>query len=89
MNRRDWIEVCIEDIDIDVREAERELVPMLRTDIAPTAKTIKDWSSTLVSECREGISTVLPLSKSEFEFIERLNIRSGSRRSPVRVHGLE
>jgi predicted nucleotidyltransferase component of viral defense system len=75
INKKDWRDVRIEDIDVDVAEVERQLVPMLRADIAPTQKTLKDWSSKLVLDCRELMTMVLPLSKNELRFIEELNAR--------------
>ncbi len=75
IHRKDWRRVRIEDINADAAEVERQLVPMLRADIAPTKGTIKSWTSGLVRECRDLMSIVLPLSKKEYEFIERLNTR--------------
>ncbi len=75
INRKDWRKVRSEDIDVDVKEVERQLVPMLRADIAPTKSTIKSWSAQLVRECRDLMSIVLPLSKEEHDFIDRLNTR--------------
>jgi hypothetical protein len=48
---------------------------MLRSEIAPTKRTLKSWTSELVQTCRERMSLVLPLAKDEYEFIERLNTR--------------
>src|SRR6266446_4065231 len=76
INRKDWRSVRIEDIDVDVTEVERQLVPMLRTDIAPSKQTVKTWASTLLKDCRDLMSVVLPLSKNELEFINCLNTRS-------------
>ena len=75
INRKDWRKVRVEDIRVDPAEVERQLIPMLRADIAPTRKAIKSWSSKLVQECRDLMSGVLPLSKEEYEFIDRLNSR--------------
>jgi predicted nucleotidyltransferase component of viral defense system len=75
INRKDWRKVRVDDIDLDAAEVERQLVPMLRADIAPPKKTIKGWSSKLMGECRDLMSIVLPLSKEEYEFIDRLNGR--------------
>jgi hypothetical protein len=76
INRKDWRNVRIEDIGVDPAEVERQLVPMLRADIAPTKRAIRSWASKLVRECRDLMSVVLPLTKKELEFIERLNGRS-------------
>ena len=75
INRKDWRSVHIEDIEADPAEVERELVPMLRSEIAPTKRTLKIWTAELVKTCRERMSLVLPLAKHEYEFIERLNTR--------------
>ena len=73
INRKDWRGVRIEDIDADPADVERQLLPMLRSEIAPTKRTLKSWTAELVKTCRERMSLVLPLAKHEYEFIERLN----------------
>ena len=73
MNRKDWRQVRVEDIGADPRELERELVPMLRADLAPDRGDIDTWTSRLVGECRDSMAAVLPLAKNELEFLERLN----------------
>lgn len=75
INRKDWRSVRIEDIEADPSEVERELVPMLRSEIAPTRRTLKSWTAELVQTCRDRMSLVLPLNKHEHEFIDRLNTR--------------
>lgn len=74
-NRKDWRTVRIEDIDLEIGEVERELVTMLRADIAPNEGEVAGWTKTLVGECRELMSKVLPLSGPEREFIGRLNTK--------------
>ncbi len=49
------------------------LVPLLRTDQMPTKEKIADWTGRLVDDCRNLVSSVLPLTTNETEFIERLN----------------
>jgi len=73
MNRKDWRTVSLEDVKGDPADAPRDLVPMLRADLAPSRGDIKRWLDQLVAECRARLSIVLPLQAHELEFLERLN----------------
>jgi hypothetical protein len=50
----------IEDIDIVPSEAERQLIPMLRADLAPAKRMILSWTFDLVRECRNLMSVGSP-----------------------------
>jgi len=73
VNRKDWRTVSPEDVKGDPTEAARDLVPMLRADLAPPREAVTIWIEKLVLECRERLSIVLPLSEREREFLDRLN----------------
>jgi hypothetical protein len=73
MNRKDWRTVSPEDVKGDLADAPRDLVPMLRADLAPSRGDITRWLDQLVAECRERLAIVLPLQAHELEFLERLN----------------
>lgn len=74
-NRKDWRQIDIEDIQVDSTDVERQLLPMLRADLAPDRSAIKPWSEHLVQECRSMISRLLPLQAHEIDFLTRLNER--------------
>ena len=72
MNRKDWRTVSIEDVDFDSAELTKLLVPTLQV-----RKTVEQVSSAecgarLVSECRAGLSAVLPFTDSERAFLDLL-----------------
>ena len=69
----DWRGITIDDIRTDVSEVKRHLLPMLRTAKIPKGKNLDEWAYQLVSECKELLSGVLPLSKNEIDFLTRLN----------------
>jgi hypothetical protein len=54
-------------------DAWRDLVPLLRANLAPARGEVAAWLATLVAECRERLGIVLPLHAHEMEFLERLN----------------
>lgn len=72
-NRKDWRHIAIEDIQVDPRDVERQLLPVLRADLAPDRSEIKRWSENLVEECRSMISHLLPLQAHEMDFLTLLN----------------
>jgi len=73
INRKDWRTVSPEDVKGDPADAPRDLVPMLRSDLAPARGEVRTWLDKLVAECRQRLAIVLPLAAHELEFLERLN----------------
>ncbi len=69
-NRKDWRAVSVKDVRLDPAELKSQLLPTLRPGALPKAKV-----RALVSDCRDLLSAVLPLTREEREFIERLNER--------------
>ncbi len=75
INRRDWRTVVLDDVKADPREVDRQLIPMLRGDIAPERADLDAWTHNLVTECRDMLSIVLPFDPPEREFLDHLNNR--------------
>lgn len=50
-----------------------QLIPMLKLNVRPAKSEIVNWTKTLVRETRELMASVLPLTRQEMEFLERLN----------------
>ena len=75
INRRDWREIAIDDVQADPDEIDRMLLPILRADLAPPKAEIAAWTDRLAQDCRELLSAVLPLAADEIEFLDRLNER--------------
>ncbi|MEW6074655.1 MAG: nucleotidyl transferase AbiEii/AbiGii toxin family protein [Planctomycetota bacterium] len=74
-SRRDWRTLVVGDIDMEPRDAERELVPLLRADLAPARHELEAWCARLVAECHGMLSALLPLEGGEAEFLERIHER--------------
>ena len=75
MSRKDWRAVSVDDVTIDVSEANVMLLPLLRGQDAPSRDNLTQWTQGLVSNCHELLEMVLPLTSQESEFLERLNAR--------------
>ncbi len=75
INRRDWRTVSLDDVKADPVDVERQLLPLLRANLAPSREHVVEWSKKLESECRDRLSVVLPLTAEEVEFLDRLNGR--------------
>lgn len=75
VNRKDWRTVSIEDIDAAAAadDVGQMLLPLLRA--APSRDNVRGWMRAIVSDCRELLSMVLPLSADEREFLALLNDR--------------
>jgi hypothetical protein len=72
-NRRDWREISLRDISVNVNEVANQLTPLLRSELAPKRSQTISWGKRLVQECHELLSGLLPLRKNEMEFLYRLN----------------
>jgi len=72
MNRMDWRSVSVEDVDFDANELETHLIPLLRAGTITEQGEPGQYGRTLIDECRQALSTVLPFSKSELEFLNHL-----------------
>ena len=75
INRRDWREVSMDDVQADPGDVHRQLAPMLRGDVAPVGSDLVEWTERLVADCRDLLSIVLPLEANEQEFLVHLNDR--------------
>ena len=73
ISRKDWRTVSVDDVTIDVAEADSKLVPLLRGHETPRWRYLTEWTRALASDCRELLSTVLPLANQEREFLAQLN----------------
>lgn len=72
MNRRDWRSVSIEEVQLDPKEAERMLLPLLRAGTAPARGQVRAWVDGLVTRTRERLGAVLPLRDHERGFLDAL-----------------
>lgn len=73
INRKDWRALSVDDVSVDVAEADTMLLPLLRGRDAPDRNDLPAWTKALVADCHKLLSMVLPLADNEREFIERLN----------------
>jgi hypothetical protein len=73
MNRRDWREASLEDMEFDANAIRSQLVPLLRSGSLGEGQDVEAWTEQLVEETRQALGVVLPLSGPEMEFLERLN----------------
>jgi len=72
-SRKDWRTIRLEDLRLESKDAETQLLPMLRGDWLPAKREIPSWCQRLVSDCRDLVSPLLPLKPPETEFLTRLN----------------
>jgi predicted nucleotidyltransferase component of viral defense system len=72
MNRKDWRTVSIEDVDYDMAELTRLLIPTLHLREMKEQVPPAEFGTRLVKECREQLSVVLPFTDSERAFLDLL-----------------
>ena len=72
MNRRDWRKVSAADVDVDVAELVNQLVPSLHIGAIGGPEEVARYGKTLVEECRQGLSAVLPFTDAERTFLDLL-----------------
>jgi len=72
MNRKDWREVRAEDVALDAKDVENQLIPVIRKDYLTDAGKQHQWAKRILKECRRGLKKVLPLAIEEKAFLDRL-----------------
>lgn len=72
MNRKDWRTVSANDVNFDAAEVASQLTPTLRVNAAELQTESAEYGARLVKECRKGLSTVLPFSDAERDFLNLL-----------------
>lgn len=73
ISRKDWRTVSVDDVTVDVAEADAMLLPLLRGHETPRRSDLARWTQGLAADCHDLLSVVLPLADQELEFLERLN----------------
>jgi len=71
MNRKDWRTVQVDDIAYEADELRDQLLPVVRQAALPSDGPTR-WAQTLIDECREAVSLVLPLHENERQFLGAL-----------------
>lgn len=69
-SRRDWRTIKIDNINFEIKELKRMLIPVLSADALGKGQDSSHFAKKLVAECRDHISTLLPFSKDEVEFLD-------------------
>jgi len=70
MNRKDWRTISTDDIDFDPDELVRQLIPTLSQE---AVKRLEDsYGQSLVSKCKEALSSMIPFTAPESQFLETL-----------------
>ncbi len=72
MNRKDWREVSINDIECDPNNLTAKLIPTLHGSAVPTGLVASEYGQDLVSQCRAYLTSVLPLQGPELAFLDSL-----------------
>ena len=71
MNRRDWRTAATDDVAFDPQELSSQLLPSLPAS-AVTGMDADEYGRTLVGDCREALSALLPFNEAERAFLDRL-----------------
>ena len=72
MNKKDWRKVSAETVSVDVEDLERKLLPILHDKTLTVDQTAKNYGQMLVEECRKGLSAILPFTRNERLFLDKL-----------------
>ena len=72
INREDWRKITVDNVGFDVRELESQLIPVLSCKALAKIEDRYTWAKRLVDECRERLSIILPLRKTEMDFLDQL-----------------
>jgi predicted nucleotidyltransferase component of viral defense system len=71
MNRRDWRTVAIDEVNLEIKDFEQKLLPMLRSK-GVTTMGAASYKKGLIEDCRHGLAALLPFTVTEMEFLDLL-----------------
>jgi predicted nucleotidyltransferase component of viral defense system len=72
MNEKDWREISIKDIQLDIDDLKNQLIPMLHGSIRKGITNLESFGNNLISSCQTKLSGLFPLAKEEIEFFRLL-----------------
>lgn len=72
MNRKDWRKVSLEDVDFNIKELKRQLIPTLRVSVGREQILSAEYGQRLADEYRQLLSAVLPFTEYEQDFLDLL-----------------
>ncbi len=72
MDRKDWRTVSTADVHLDGADLVNQLVPTLHNSAVGGLKEVAEYGDTLVKECQQRLSAVLPFTDSEQAFLDLL-----------------
>ena len=73
MNRKiDLRRISIQDINVNLDDLKRKLIPLLKKDEINNIKSLSQWSENLVTECQNAFKQFLPLTHQETTFLNGL-----------------
>ena len=71
MSRKDWRTVTPSDVNFDIADLDQKLIPTLRS--SAIERIQKDhFGKSLVADCRNFLSGLLPFTKNEMEFLDQV-----------------
>jgi len=73
MNKTNWLEISLDDIDFNYEELKNNLLPVLSTGEVDSISDVKQWAEQLQDGCREALKFLFPFTDKEKEFIESIN----------------
>ena len=71
-NRKDWRTVRVSDVSFTEDGLRKDLLPLLRSGELTDSDSTMGWGERLVEETRKSLSSLLPFSEAEKEFLDRL-----------------
>ena len=71
-NRVDWRTIDLDRLDLNPTDVERMLVPTVQPGIVDEAGGASVWIDKMISETREGLAGLVPLSDSDLSFLDAL-----------------
>lgn len=77
MNRRDWRTIGLDDIEVDYRDARRNLFPLLVQHQLTRRKEQEEMLERLIGETRRALASLLPLEETAHQFLHHL-VEKGS-----------
>jgi len=71
MSTKDWRQASIKDIQLDKKDLQNQLIPVLKKNVLSTTNWA-DWTHQLLEECTRALGVLFPLHENEIVFLTNL-----------------
>lgn len=70
MRKEDWQQISVDHVQFSIKDIKDKLIPVLKnTEIPSSHSELEFWAKSILDQCKDNLSMLLPFHKSEIDFL--------------------